>query len=233
MPALRRMKAIRMKEVEIQSFTELHDAIADYDARTVIYRGVKSVKYPLVPKIGRIVPPESARSREWNEKEILRLFKEQALPYLNFTPEHDWDWLSLGQQYGLPTRLLDWTANPLVACYFAVEAPSEDDSVIYAYQKDSYIEVQKFPNPFRYNRVGKFIPKHLSRRITTQGGLFTIHPQPYEPFASKDMDKITIPQGIRAALKKTLSKYGVDRFSLFPGLDSLAAHIEWLQSKGY
>jgi len=24
---------------------------------------------------------------------------------------------------------------------------------------------------------------------------------------------------------------GVDRFSLFPGLDSLAAHIEWLQSK--
>jgi len=25
---------------------------------------------------------------------------------------------------------------------------------------------------------------------------------------------------------------GVDRFALFPGLESLAAHIEWLQSKG-
>jgi len=25
----------------------------------------------------------------------------------------------------------------------------------------------------------------------------------------------------------------VNRFALFPGLESLAAHIEWLQSKGY
>lgn len=47
------------------------------------------------------------------------------------------------------------------------------------------------------------------------------------------MEKILLPNAIRAALKKTLNKYGVDRFSLFPGLDSLAAHIEWLQSRGY
>jgi type I restriction enzyme M protein len=45
------------------------------------------------------------------------------------------------------------------------------------------------------------------------------------------MEKMIIPQGIRSTLKKTLNKYGVDRFSLFPGLDGLAAHIEWLQSK--
>jgi hypothetical protein len=73
----------------------------------------------------------------------------------------------------------------------------------------------------------------LTRRITTQGGLFTIHPDPYEPFESKDMEKIVIPNALRATLKRTLNKYGVDQFSLFPGLDSLAAHIEWLQSKGY
>jgi hypothetical protein len=54
-----------------------------------------------------------------------------------------------------------------------------------------------------------------------------------EPFESQDMEKILLPNAICAALKKTLNKYGVDRFSLFPGLDSLAAHLEWLQSKGY
>ena len=222
-----------MKEIVINSFGELHEIIEKYDARTVIYRGMKSVQYPLIPKIGRIVPPDSAKSKEWNEKEILRLFKEQSLPYLDFMPTNDWDWLALGQQYGLPTRLLDWTGNPLVACYFAVEQKSEDDSVIYAYRNQSYIDVEEHQDPFKYRQVGKFIPRHLTRRITTQGGLFTIHPDPHQTFTSEDMDKIVLPNQIRASLKETLNRYGVDRFSMFPGLDSLAAHIEWLQSKGY
>ncbi len=222
-----------MKENKIKTFTDLHQLIENYDIKTVIYRGVKSMKLPLMPKIGRIIPSESVKSREWNEKEILRLFKEQALPYLDFMPDNDWDWLTLGQQHGLPTRLLDWTANPLVACYFAVEEQGEDDSAIYAYRNKSYIDVKKHPDPFKYHKVGKFIPRHLSRRITTQGGLFTVHPDPYEPFESNDMEKIIISNSLRTTLKKTLNKYGFDRFSLFPGLDSLATHIEWLQSREY
>jgi hypothetical protein len=220
-----------MKEVKIETFSELHQIIDRYDARTVIYRGIKSVQYPLIPKIGRIVPPDSIGSREANEKEILRLFKERALRFLDFMPSTDWEWLAIGQQYGLPTRLLDWTDNPLVACYFAVEQPSEDDSVIYAYLNKSYLDIEKYPDPFRLHQVGTFIPRHLSQRITTQGGLFTIHPKPYEKFESDDIEKIIIPNNIRLTLKKTLNKYGVDRFSLFPSLDALAAHIEWLQSK--
>ncbi len=93
-----------MKETRIDSFTEFHEVIEKYDARTVIYRGMKSVAYPLIPKIGRIVPPSSVGSREKNEQEILRLFKERAFQSLDFTPTSDWDWLALGQQYGLPTR---------------------------------------------------------------------------------------------------------------------------------
>jgi type I restriction enzyme M protein len=220
-----------MKEIRINNFTEFHEIIDEYDARTVIYRGMKSADYPLTPKVGRVVPPDSVGSREKNEYEILRLFKERAFQYLDFTPASDWDWLAIGQQYGLPTRLLDWTDNPLVACFFAVDGPSDHDSVIYAYRNDSYIPVDKHPDPFKYRPVGKFIPRHLTQRITTQGGLFTVHPNPYERFESDDMDKIVIPNAIRSGLKKTLNKYGVNRFALFPGLDGLAAHIEWLQSK--
>jgi hypothetical protein len=220
-----------MKEICIHTFTEFHEVIETYDARTVIYRGLKSVKFPLIPKIGRIIPPEPIGSREANEKEILQLFKERALRFLDFMPTSEWDWLALGQQYGLPTRLLDWTNNPLVACYFAVEAPSDQDGVIYSHQNESYINVEKYTDPFRYQEVGKFIPRHLSPRITNQGGLFTIHPRPYEPFESEDMEKIIIPNSLRSMLKQTLNRYGVDRFALFPNLDGLAAHIEWLQSK--
>jgi len=220
-----------MKETKISNFTEFHEIIDKYDARTVIYRGIKSANYPLIPKVGRVVPPDSIGSREKNEMEILRLFKERAFQYLDFAPSSDWDWLALGQQHGLPTRLLDWTDNPLVACFFAVDGMSGEDSVIYAYRNESYISVDEHLNPFKYKEVGKFIPRHLTRRITTQGGLFTVHPNPYEKFESEDMDKIVIPNRIRVELKKTLNKYGVNQFSLFPGLDGLAAYIEWLQSK--
>ncbi len=220
-----------MKESRIGSFTEFHETIEQFDARTVIYRGMKSVGYPLIPKIGRIVPPDAVGPREKNEQEILRLFKERAFQYLDFSPASDWDWLALGQQYGLPTRLLDWTDNPLVACFFAINEESDTDGVIYAFHNESYITVERHPNPFQYKKVGKFIPRHITPRITTQGGLFTIHPNPYEPFESTDMVKIILPTKVQTEIKRTLNRYGVNQFSLFPGLDGLAAHIQWLQSK--
>ena len=222
-----------MEEYRIHSFGELHEIIDRYENRMMIYRGVKSVSYDLVPKIGRISPPAPDKDRAENEQEIIRIWKERALPFLTSVPQTDWDWLALGQHHSLPTRLLDWTSNPLVACYFAVEEKSDTDSMIYAYETRWFISVKDNPDPFDYKKVGKFIPRHITARITAQSGLFTIHPNPYVPFTSDKIDQIIIPNDIRYTLKKTLNRYGINRVSLFPGLDGLARHIQWVNSNSY
>jgi len=222
-----------MEEYLIHSFGELHKIIDRYEDRKMIYRGVKSISYDLVPKIGRINPPTPDKDRSENEQEIIRTWKERALPFLTSVPQTDWDWLALGQHHSLPTRLLDWTSNPLVACYFAVEEQSENDSMIYAYETRWFISVKDNPDPFDYKKVGKFIPRHITARITAQSGLFTIHPNPYVPFTSDKIDRIIIPNDIRFTLKKTLNRYGINRVSLFPGLDGLARHIQWENSNSY
>jgi hypothetical protein len=61
-----------MNEYRIQNFIDFHEVVEGYNARSVIYRGVKSVSFPLIPKIGRLTPPDSIGSREQNEQEIPR-----------------------------------------------------------------------------------------------------------------------------------------------------------------
>lgn len=216
-------------DTHIKAFDDLHNAVQGQERKNEIYRGVPRRSYKLIPDIGRYKKFDASNIED-AEKTILRLFKEQALPYLGFRPQTEWEWLAIARHHGLPTRLLDWSRNPLVAAYFAVEDESDEDSVIYAYESHTYLRTENIEDPFERETVGKFVPTHVTRRITAQVGVFTIHPKPKEPFDSPEIRQLIIKKNFRKPLKKILYRYGIHRASLFPDLDGLARHIKWLRT---
>jgi hypothetical protein len=117
------------EESRIKSFDQLHEAIMSYGRKIFVYRGVRDTSYELIPKIGRLTFINKI-DLEREEKIIITRFKQHGLPYLTIPCNNMWDWLAVAQHHGLPTRLLDWTFNPLVAAYFAVEKEHDGDSVI-------------------------------------------------------------------------------------------------------
>ena len=221
-----------MNEITIFDFHTLHNFIISCDQKRTLYRGVKSTKYDLIPKIGRF-NKFSAVTIEPAEREILRIFRERSVPYLEKKEYSDWELLAIGQHHGLPTRLLDWTRNPLVAAFFAVEKEYDEDSVIFVYENTGFVNTKECPDPFLVSKVIKFIPQHITKRIIAQSGVFTVHPNPKENFQPENIEKLIIKNTFRKELKSILFKYGIHKASLFPDLDGLSEHLIWLKTNSY
>ncbi len=219
------------------NFQQYHEHVQAYDPNFTIYRGVSKVGYELITTLGRVNLKENDSFRAV-EKRTLKIFKERATPFLTSIPANDWEWLALAQHHGLPTRLLDWTRNPLVALYFSVisDNSNEPSAVYVLHQKNQQaVDVETNKNPLKM--VGdpmRYIPNHVTQRIITQNGLFTFHPNnPEDPFSTENIDKIIIPAERRKIFKQELYRYGIHEASMFPGLDGLANHIKWMNEASH
>jgi hypothetical protein len=66
-----------------------------------------------------VIPNGQFDYKDWLSQYKKRMLKDRELDYLN--DKNPWWWLFYAKHHRLHTRLLDWSSNPLVAIYFAVE----------------------------------------------------------------------------------------------------------------
>lgn len=199
-----------------------------------IFRGHSNIDYKLIPSVGR--GGHKSSSAEKYEKSLFELFLREAGSYLDHLPANDWEWLSIAQHHGLPTRLLDWSHNPLAALYFAVDGNDEKDAEffsLYAPAKAPHGVLNR--SPFEVKRAMKFYPNIVSPRIRAQEGLFVICPDPELPMDSNlrddwKLERIFVSNGNKLRLRYELFRLGVHQSSMFPHIDGLAARLKWQHS---
>src|SRR5713101_2881848 len=208
--------------VKVASFPEL--VTETNRLRNYIFRGIKRAKsHKLKPGAGR-GPTADTRKMLRAERAILAEFKRKAVGFLQIFPQNEWEWLALAQHHGLPTRLLDWTTNPLVAAYFACSGQSDNEnSTIYAFPRGKYLDLSVFTDPFTIRKVSLVRPAHVTARLAAQDGVFTVHPDPRVPFRDATLISITIPCRARNRILRDIGRSGVNIEKLFPGLDGVCA----------
>lgn len=86
-----------------------------------IYRGTKNKNYNLQPSLFRL--PGYGYETEADLTKSFATLRPEAFD----TCSNNFELLAKMQHYGLPTRLLDFSMNPLVALYFACESTCEQD----------------------------------------------------------------------------------------------------------
>jgi hypothetical protein len=202
------------------------------------YRGVPDSSFQLIPSLGRMTQYDEDLLADY-ERRVMDEFKRRAGPLVTPRPISEWEWLFLAQHHGLPTRLLDWTSNPLVALYFAVEGSHNTDFAIYSgsfprlYQNSQ--GSMEFPHywPERtiidtpYSIAGVYVvyPAHQHQRYINQSGFFTIQEKPGSPIEEGVYVKYIFEAELKVRFRQILNAFEITPFFLFPSLDELSKDI--------
>ncbi|MGH1404357.1 MAG: FRG domain-containing protein [Alphaproteobacteria bacterium] len=135
------MKEITTKGTISSITSHLDNAASGFKATW--FRGQPSYSHKLLPSIFR---QGNNFGVSLNEQRMLNEFKRRY-PDQSSNHKTTYEWLTLMQHYGLPTRLLDWSSNLLVALYFCCISEENCDGALYVFDP-TYME-----RDYRFNEL--------------------------------------------------------------------------------
>jgi len=208
----------------------LRGQAADWDLRPTFLRDLRSGTSPSDAAI--------------TEKKAMEHFKSQAHIHepsmrtsIFDTRAEFFEWWAAMQHHRAPTRLLDWTASPYVAAYFAAEQGPGTDGVVLVIDADAIAQKWKdtigeefevahfFGSPPSALRA--FTPFRKSARLVAQQGYFTVATSPLTAHdallasAGAILRRWVVPAALKPVVLLHLRTMNVTAGSLFPGLDGL------------
>jgi hypothetical protein len=223
----------------IGAYVEEIEFVGD-DATTLLFRG-QDCNDPLWPKIAR---PDPKMDTVNKERQMLYELKRRTARNPALLGKDDWDALVVAQHFGMATRLLDWTTNPLIALWFAVsDLDSSSSGYVYMLPvtEDLILDRDSDSDPFSVGKTRVFKPSINNERIAAQAGWFTAHRYSRKAkrfvdlHKNKELKMKVLMKGVRGQhkrkLMKALDRLGVNYESLFPGLEGTCRYIDWQFSR--
>lgn len=206
----------------------------------------------------KIETTEYRQGHYQEEVNNLSIFKREAYPFIpkDNLPESELEWNILAQHYKFPTRLLDWSSNPLVALFFAVESNDDEDGAFFSvsecfiiddlddidfkrstFKKYSKNQFAKDIESCKENGSGipswieyaLFIrPKYTDNRYLNQSTVLMLPKEPLDNkiIESDSIECLKIPHTIKSDLRRYLRAIGITHSFIYPGLEGAAKTAE-------